>query len=166
LKTSGPEDQQVQERLAERWHHEKAGSPPAAAKAVLEPRPKKPSWVLLRWAGDDPRREGLAGTPDRVARAFEEWFRRLSAGPSPVSQQNIEEIAGYDEIVALRDIPFESHCEHHLAPIIGRAPHRLPAEAARGRHFKACAPGRRVCQASSSPGKDDGGNRRLVWIKS
>ena len=77
--------------------------------------------VLLRWAGDDPRREGLVGTPGRVARAFEEWFGGYQQDPRQYLSRTFEEVAGYDEIVALRDIPFESHCEHHLAPIIGRA---------------------------------------------
>jgi GTP cyclohydrolase IA len=77
--------------------------------------------VLLRWAGDDPRREGLTGTPARVARAFEEWFAGYQQDPGQYLSRTFEEVAGYDEIVALRDIPFESHCEHHLAPIIGKA---------------------------------------------
>jgi len=77
--------------------------------------------VLLRWAGDDPNREGLRGTPGRVARAYEEWFGGYQQDPGDYLSRTFEEVAGYDEIVALRDIPFESHCEHHLAPIIGRA---------------------------------------------
>jgi GTP cyclohydrolase IA len=77
--------------------------------------------VLLRWAGDDPRREGLKGTPARVARAYEEWFAGYEQDPGQYLSRTFEEVAGYDEIVALRDIPFESHCEHHLAPIIGKA---------------------------------------------
>jgi GTP cyclohydrolase I len=77
--------------------------------------------VLLRWAGDNPDREGLKGTPSRVVRAFEEWFAGYQQSPSDYLSRTFEEVAGYDEIVALRDIPFESHCEHHLAPIIGKA---------------------------------------------
>jgi GTP cyclohydrolase I len=77
--------------------------------------------TLLRWAGDDPGREGLQGTPARVARAFEEWFAGYDQNPSTYLSRTFEEVAGYDEIVALRDIPFVSHCEHHLAPIIGKA---------------------------------------------
>jgi GTP cyclohydrolase I len=77
--------------------------------------------VLLRWAGDDPRREGLVGTPGRVARAFEDWFSGYQQDPRQYLSRTFEEVAGYDEIIALRDIPFESHCEHHLAPIIGKA---------------------------------------------
>ena len=77
--------------------------------------------TLLRWAGDDPNREGLRGTPGRVARAFEEWFSGYDQDPATYLSRTFEEVAGYDEIVALRDIPFESHCEHHLAPIIGKA---------------------------------------------
>ena len=77
--------------------------------------------TLLRWAGDEPNREGLRGTPARVARAFEEWFAGYEQDPKAYLSRTFEEVAGYDEIVALRDIPFVSHCEHHLAPIIGKA---------------------------------------------
>jgi GTP cyclohydrolase I len=75
---------------------------------------------LLRWAGDDPNREGLKATPRRVANAYREWFSGYHQDPAAYLGRTFEEVAGYDEIVALRDIPFESHCEHHLAPIIGR----------------------------------------------
>jgi GTP cyclohydrolase I len=77
--------------------------------------------TLIRWAGDDPTREGLLGTPDRVARAYEEFFGGYSEDPVEVLQRTFEETGGYDEMVVLRDMRFESHCEHHLAPIIGRA---------------------------------------------
>src|SRR5438105_2407040 len=76
--------------------------------------------TLIRWAGDDPDREGLLGTPARVARAYEEWFAGYSQNPRDYLQRTFEEVGGYDEIVLLRDVRFESHCEHHLAPIIGR----------------------------------------------
>ncbi|SRR6266545_355453 len=76
--------------------------------------------TLLRWAGDDPNREGLAGTPARVVRAYEEWFAGYFQEPREYLQRTFEEVSGYDEIVLLRDVRFESHCEHHLAPIIGR----------------------------------------------
>jgi GTP cyclohydrolase I len=77
--------------------------------------------TLLRWAGDDPRREGLLDTPARVARAYEEWFAGYDIDPVEILQRTFEEVEGYDEMVTLRDIRFESHCEHHLAPIIGVA---------------------------------------------
>lgn len=77
--------------------------------------------TLLRWAGDDPAREGLTGTPDRVVRAFEEWFAGYGQDPHEILHRTFSEVEGYDEIVFLKDIRFESHCEHHLAPIIGRA---------------------------------------------
>ncbi|SIS47434.1 GTP cyclohydrolase I FolE [Insolitispirillum peregrinum] len=77
--------------------------------------------TLLRWAGDDPTREGLVDTPARVARAFEEWFAGYGSDPAEVLRRTFEEVEGYDEMVVLKDIPFESHCEHHLAPIIGYA---------------------------------------------
>ncbi|HKX64152.1 MAG TPA: GTP cyclohydrolase I FolE, partial [Rhizomicrobium sp.] len=76
--------------------------------------------TLLRWAGDDPSREGLADTPARVAKAFEEWFSGYGQDPEEYLTRTFEEIEGYDDMVILRDIRFESHCEHHLAPIIGR----------------------------------------------
>jgi len=77
--------------------------------------------TLLRWAGDDPDREGLLGTPERVVRAYEEWFAGYSEDPVAILERTFEETAGYDEMVVLRDIRFESHCEHHVAPIIGVA---------------------------------------------
>jgi GTP cyclohydrolase I len=76
--------------------------------------------TLLRWAGDDPDREGLRDTPARVARAFEDWFSGYGEDPEAYLARTFEEVAGYDELIVLRDIDFESHCEHHLAPIIGR----------------------------------------------
>ena len=77
--------------------------------------------TLIRWAGDDPEREGLLDTPERVARAYEEWFEGYDQDPAQLLERCFEEIAGYDEIVLLRDVRFESHCEHHLAPVTGRA---------------------------------------------
>jgi GTP cyclohydrolase I len=77
--------------------------------------------TLIEWAGDDPRREGLKGTPSRVVRAFEEFFRGYDTDPVELLQRTFEEVEGYDEIVLLKDIRFESHCEHHIAPIIGKA---------------------------------------------
>src|SRR6187551_2530290 len=76
--------------------------------------------TLIQWAGDDPDREGLRGTPARVVRAYEEWFAGYFEDPREYLQRTFEEVAGYDEMVLLRDIRFESHCEHHIAPIIGR----------------------------------------------
>ena len=77
--------------------------------------------TLLKWAGDDPLREGLRDTPARVARAWEDWFSGYTVDPEAYLRRTFEEVAGYDDMVILRDIRFESHCEHHLAPIIGRA---------------------------------------------
>ena len=77
--------------------------------------------TLLRWAGDDPAREGLLGTPDRVVRAYEEWFAGYNDDPVAILERTFEETEGYDEMVVLRDIRFESFCEHHVAPIIGVA---------------------------------------------
>lgn len=76
--------------------------------------------VLLRWAGEDPAREGLLDTPTRVARAYREYFRGYCEDPGLHLSRTFKEVGGYDEIVLLRDIPFQSHCEHHMAPIIGR----------------------------------------------
>ncbi len=77
--------------------------------------------VLLRWAGDDPDREGLLGTPDRVVRAYEEFFSGYDEDPAALLRRTFEETDGYDEMVVLRNITFESHCEHHMVPIIGKA---------------------------------------------
>ena len=77
--------------------------------------------TLLRWAGDDPAREGLTETPRRVVEAYRDWFSGYAVDPRAYLRRTFEEIAGYDEMVVLRDIEFESHCEHHMAPIIGRA---------------------------------------------
>ncbi|HZG08561.1 MAG TPA: GTP cyclohydrolase I FolE [Allosphingosinicella sp.] len=95
---------------------------------MAEPaRPSVPAEVqeavrtLIRWAGDDPEREGLLDTPGRVARAWKEYARGYEEDPSHHLSRTFDEVGGYDEIVLLKDIPFQSHCEHHMAPIIGKA---------------------------------------------
>ncbi|MEM8817461.1 MAG: GTP cyclohydrolase I FolE [Pseudomonadota bacterium] len=101
----------------------------AASKKSTNRKPRKPSrkqaedaiQTLLLWAGDDPRREGLIDTPARVARAFEDWYSGYKVDPLKFMQRTFEEVEGYDEMIVLRDIEFESHCEHHMAPIIGHA---------------------------------------------
>jgi len=77
--------------------------------------------TLLLWAGEDPQREGLLDTPKRVARAYEDWFSGYKEDPVRFLKRTFEEVEGYDEMIVLRDIGFESHCEHHMAPIIGKA---------------------------------------------
>ena len=77
--------------------------------------------TLLAWAGEDPRREGLLDTPKRVVEAYGDWFSGYTADPREYLARTFEEVAGYDEMIVLRDIEFESHCEHHMAPIIGKA---------------------------------------------
>lgn len=77
--------------------------------------------TLIRWAGDDPSREGLRDTPGRVARAYDEFFQGYSLDPEEVLRRTFEETGGYDEMVLIRDIEVESHCEHHMVPIIGKA---------------------------------------------
>src|ERR1700730_4898475 len=90
-----------------------AGRPPrAAAEDAVR--------THIRWSGDNPDREGSLGTPARVARAYEEWFAGYFENPLEYLKRIFEEVGGYDEVVLLRDIEFESHCEHHMAPIIGR----------------------------------------------
>ena len=96
------------------------------AKATLEGRPSRAEAeaavrTLLRWTGDDPDREGLADTPARVVRAYEEFFAGYETDPVELLARSFEETDGYDEMVVLRDIRLESHCEHHVVPIIGRA---------------------------------------------
>jgi len=90
-----------------------------------EPRPsreeaEKAIRTLLLWAGDDPEREGLKDTPARVARAYQDWFSGYDEDPEEFLKRTFEEVEGYDDMIVLKDIRFESHCEHHLAPIIGR----------------------------------------------
>ena len=77
--------------------------------------------TLLLWAGDDPDREGLVDTPARVVRAYGDWFSGYAEDPLTYLKRTFEEVEGYDEMIVLRDIEFESHCEHHMAPIIGHA---------------------------------------------
>ena len=77
--------------------------------------------TLLRWIGEDPERPGLLGTPGRVTRAYEEWFGGYGRDPAEVLRTTFDETGGYDEVVLLRDVGFVSHCEHHLAPIVGKA---------------------------------------------
>lgn len=77
--------------------------------------------VLLRWAGEDPQREGLIDTPKRVVRAYQDWFKGYAQDPVAYLKRTFREVDGYDELIVLRDITFESHCEHHMASIIGKA---------------------------------------------
>jgi GTP cyclohydrolase IA len=94
-----------------------AAKPAAVSQAQAEDAIK----LLLRWAGDNPEREGLLDTPKRVAKAYKEWFGGYTMHPEEYLKRTFEEVEGYDEMVILRDIEFESHCEHHMAPIIGVA---------------------------------------------
>jgi GTP cyclohydrolase I len=96
----------------------KSSTTPAAARPTRE-QAEEAVRTLLRWAGDDPAREGLLGTPDRVVRAYEEWFAGYNEDPVELLKRTFEETEGYDEMVVLRDVRFESVCEHHLAPILG-----------------------------------------------
>ena len=107
--------------VAPRNGRAKSGGVPRAAARPSRGEAEAAVRTLIRWAGDDPDRQGLAGTPGRVARAYEEWFSGYTENPREYLSRTFDEVAGYDEIVVLRDIAFESHCEHHLAPIIGRA---------------------------------------------
>jgi GTP cyclohydrolase I len=77
--------------------------------------------TMIRWAGDDPDRDGMRETPARVARSYEEFFTGYAQDPTEILQKTFEEIEGYDEMIVLRGVRFESHCEHHMAPIVGRA---------------------------------------------
>ena len=91
--------------------------PPQVSQAQAEDAVR----TLLRWAGEDPQREGLLETPKRVVEAYRDWFSGYAIDPREYLSRTFEEMAGYDEMVVLRDIEFESHCEHHMAPIIGKA---------------------------------------------
>ena len=97
-------------------------SAPATARLVKPSRAEAEAAVrtLIQWTGDDPDREGLLATPSRVVAAYEEWFSGYGQDPRDYLQRTFEEVGGYDEIVLLRNIRFESHCEHHIAPVLGR----------------------------------------------
>jgi GTP cyclohydrolase IA len=102
-----------------------AARKPSAGPQTQVPRPTRKEAeeavrTLIRWAGDDPDREGLLCTPERVVRAYQEFFSGYDEDPVALLQRTFEATNGYDEIVALKDIRFESHCEHHIAPIIGK----------------------------------------------
>lgn len=107
----------------------KTGVAKAVASLTEKPRAPRPSRAeaeeavrtLLRWAGDDPSREGLLGTPDRVVRSYEEFFAGYNEDAVAMLERTFEETDGYDEMVVLRDIRLESYCEHHMVPIVGRA---------------------------------------------
>jgi GTP cyclohydrolase IA len=94
---------------------------PAAFEPIPQAEAEAAVRTLIRWAGDDPTREGLLETPGRVARAYREYFKGYQEDPGLHLSKTFGEVGGYDEIVILRDIPFQSHCEHHMAPIIGKA---------------------------------------------
>ena len=88
--------------------------------AVTQAQAEEAVRTLLRWAGEDPAREGLLDTPRRVAEAYGDWFKGYHDDPREYLARTFEEVAGYDELIVLRDISYESHCEHHMAPIIGK----------------------------------------------
>jgi GTP cyclohydrolase I len=108
--------------------------------------------TLIRWAGDDPDREGLKETPGRVARAYKEWFAGYGENAEEFLQRTFEEVAGYDEIVLLRDVQFVSHCEHHMA---WAGPHRLSANETGGRRIQTGTSRPDVRQAISNSGAPD-----------
>ncbi len=93
----------------------------AAVAQVSREQAEEAVRTLLRWAGDDPAREGLLDTPRRVVDAYRDWFSGYAVDPAEYLERTFEEVDGYDELIVLRDIRFESFCEHHMAPIIGRA---------------------------------------------
>ena len=96
-------------------------TPPDRRNDVTRAQAEEAVRTLLRWSGDNPAREGLLDTPKRVVKAYEEWFSGYALDPDEYMARTFEEVCGYDEMIVLRDIEFESHCEHHMAPIIGKA---------------------------------------------
>src|SRR5579859_2254992 len=110
----------------DRFMPKKTSLAPVALSPVVKQRPSREEAqeavrTLLRWAGDDPDREGLRATPDRVVRSYEEFFAGYDQDPEEILARTFEEVAGYDDMVVLRGIRFESYCEHHMVPIIGVA---------------------------------------------
>ena len=110
----------------DRFMPKKTSLAPGPLSPVAKERPSRAEAeeavrTLLRWAGDDPDREGLLGTPDRVVRSYEEFFAGYGQDPEEILTRTFEEVAGYDDMVVLRGIRFESFCEHHMVPIIGVA---------------------------------------------
>ena len=101
--------------------HDTGGDEGPMAKLPVPDEVQEAIRTLLRWAGDDPTREGLVDTPKRVARAWKEYCQGYDDDPAIHLNRVFEEVGGYDELVLLKDIPFQSHCEHHMAPIIGKA---------------------------------------------
>lgn len=93
----------------------------SAKSAVTKDQAEAAVRTLLAWAGEDPTREGLLDTPKRVVEAYGDWYSGYAEDPREFLERTFKEVAGYDEMIVLRDIEFESHCEHHMAPIIGRA---------------------------------------------
>jgi GTP cyclohydrolase IA len=102
-------------------HHSETHHKIGNDKTVTRQEAEEAIKVLLNWAGDNPMRAGLLDTPARVAKAFGEWFRGYAINPHALLDKNFDEVSGYHSPVFLKDIPFHSHCEHHLAPIIGKA---------------------------------------------
>ena len=129
-----------------------AGPSPKPSRADAEAAVR----TLISWAGDDPDREGLRATPARVVRAYEEWFAGYNDDPREYLKRTFEETGGYDEVVVLRDIRFKSHCEHHMAPIIGRVHVGYHSAQSRCRDIQAGAVGRSVCATAANSGEDDG----------
>jgi GTP cyclohydrolase I len=107
--------------MATRKNAPKPKSAVARRPKVTQAQAEEAVRTLLLWAGEDPSREGLRDTPTRVVRAYRDWFSGYLSDPADYLRRTFEEVAGYDEMIVLRDIEFESHCEHHMAPIIGRA---------------------------------------------
>ena len=112
--------------------------------------------TIIRWAGDDPERPGLIETPARVARAFEEFFAGYGQDPALILEKTFEEIEGYDEMIVLRGIRFESHCEHHMAPITGQGLGGVRPERSGRRDQQACQGCGCLCEAPANSGKNDG----------
>ena len=116
--------------------------------------------TLIRWAGDDPRREGLADTPSRVAKAFEQLFKGYRENPAEILDRVFEEVEGYGDIVLVRDIPFYSHCEHHMVPFLGKAHIAYYPSGGRRRPVEARPSRRRLRPPPADPGDHDRADRR------
>ena len=132
----------------------------AGGAGISDPEVEEAFRTVLKWIGEDPDRDGLRETPHRLRRAFREYFAGYDEDPEQVLRKTFSEVDGYDEMIVLRGVTFESHCEHHVAPIIGRAWVGYIPNKKGGRDLEARPRGRDLLQAPADPGAPDRPDRQ------